>query len=50
MKTRNGKHAPNKTAIKAYFTKWRKAVINVTAAISDVPTPTRRRRAGKGEA
>ena len=36
MKTRNGKHAPNKTAIKAYFTKWRKAVINVTAAISDM--------------
>lgn len=46
MKTRNGKHAPNKMAIKAYFTKWRKAVINVTAAISDMSIT--RRRAGKG--
>ena len=34
--TRNGKHAPNKTAIKAYVTKWRKAVIAVTAAVSDM--------------
>lgn len=35
-KSRNGKHAPNKTTIKAYITKWRKAVIAVTAAVSDV--------------
>lgn len=36
MKTRNGKHSPNKTAIKAYVTKWRKAVIAVTAAVADM--------------
>lgn len=36
MKNRNGKHAPNKTAIKAYMTKWRKAVIAVTAGVCDV--------------
>lgn len=34
--TRSGKHAPNKTAIKAYVTKRRKAVIAVTAAVSDM--------------
>lgn len=34
--SRNGKHSRNKTTIKAYITKWRKAVINVTAAISDM--------------
>ena len=34
--TRNGKHAPNKAAVKAYFTKWRKAVIAVTAAVADM--------------
>jgi hypothetical protein len=36
MKNRNGKHSPNKTTIKAYVTKWRKAVIAVTAAVSEV--------------
>ena len=34
MKSRNGKHAPNKTALKAYVTKRRKAIIAVTAAVS----------------
>lgn len=34
--TRNGKHSPNKAAIKAYITKWRKAVIAVTAAVADM--------------
>ena len=34
--SRRGKHAPDKTAIKAYVTKWRKAVIAVTAAVSDM--------------
>ena len=36
MKNRNGKHAPNKTAIKAYMTKWRKAVIAVLAAVTNM--------------
>lgn len=36
MKTRNGKHAPNKVAIKAYMTKWRKAIIAVTAGVTDM--------------
>lgn len=36
MKNRNGKHAPNKTAIKAYMTKWRKAVIAVTAGVTNM--------------
>lgn len=36
MKNRNGKHAPNKTAIKAYMTKWRKAVITVTAGVTNM--------------
>lgn len=36
MKTRNGKHAPNKVAIKAYMTKWRKAVIAVTAGVTNM--------------
>lgn len=35
-KNRNGKHAPGKVAIKAYITKWQKAVIAVTAAVADV--------------
>ena len=34
--SRNGKHSPTKTTIKAYVTKWRKAVIAVTAAVSDM--------------
>lgn len=36
MKNRNGKHSPNKTAIKAYMTKWRKAVIAVTAGVTNM--------------
>ncbi len=36
MGKRNGKHRPDKVAIKAYVTKWRKAVIAVTAAVSDM--------------
>ena len=36
MKSRNGKHSPNKTTIKAYVTKWRKAVIAVTASVTDM--------------
>lgn len=35
-KTRCGKHALNKVAIKAYVTKWRKAVIAVTAMVSEM--------------
>ncbi len=35
-KSRNGKHAPNKAAIKVYMTKRRKAIIAVTAAVSDM--------------
>jgi len=34
--TRNGKHAPGKVALKAYVTKWRKAVITVTASVADL--------------
>ena len=36
MASRSGKHALNKTTIKAYVTKWRKAVIAVTAAVADM--------------
>lgn len=36
MKNRNGKHSPNKTTIKAYVTKWRKAVIAVTAGVTNM--------------
>lgn len=36
MKSRNGKHSPNKTTIKAYVTKWRKAVIAVTASVTNM--------------
>lgn len=35
-KDRNGKHRPDKTAIKLYVTKRRKAIIAVTAAVSDM--------------
>ena len=35
-KGRNGKHRPDKTAIKLFVTKRRKAIIAVTAAVSNM--------------
>ena len=35
-KNRSGKHSPNKTAFKAYITKWRKSVIAVLAAVTNM--------------
>lgn len=35
-KGRDGKHRPGKTAIKLYVTKRRKAIIAVTAAVSEL--------------